>query len=341
MIVVMQPGATQAVIDQVVRRLRAFGFEVHISQGVERTVIGAIGEKTAEKVEQIAATEGVEKIVPILAPYKLAAREFKQERTIVEVAGVPFGGEQVPIIAGPCAVESEEQIIETAKAVKAAGASLLRGGAFKPRTSPYSFQGLAEEGLKLLALAREVTGLGVVTEVMDPRDVELVASYADMLQIGARNAQNFNLLIEVGKTSKPVLLKRGPSLSIGDWLMAAEYVISAGNPNVILCERGIRTFETETRNTFDLSAIAAVHELSHLPVIADPSHGTGKWKYVTPMARASVAAGADGVIVEVHPRPEAALSDGPQSLKPSVFEAMVKECDRVARAIGRWVLPAA
>jgi len=341
MIVVMQPGATQDVIDQVVRRLREFGFEVHISQGVERTVIGAIGEKTAEKVEQIAATEGVEKIVPILAPYKLAAREFKQGRTVVEVAGVPFGGEQVPIIAGPCAVESEEQIIETAKAVKAAGASLLRGGAFKPRTSPYSFQGLAEDGLKLLAIAREATGLGVVTEVMDPRDVELVASYADMLQIGARNAQNFNLLIEVGKAGKPVLLKRGPSLSISDWLMAAEYIISNGNPNVILCERGIRTFETETRNTFDLSAIAAVHELSHLPVIADPSHGTGKWKYVTPMARASVAAGADGVIVEVHPRPEAALSDGPQSLKPSVFEEMVKECDRVARAIGRWVLPAA
>lgn len=341
MIVVMQPGATQDVIDQVVRRLREFGFEVHISQGVERTVIGAIGEKTAEKVEQIAATEGVEKIVPILAPYKLAAREFKQGRTVVEVAGVPFGGEQVPIIAGPCAVESEEQIIETAKAVKAAGASLLRGGAFKPRTSPYSFQGLAEDGLKLLAIAREATGLGVVTEVMDPRDVELVASYADMLQIGARNAQNFNLLVEVGKANKPVLLKRGPSLSIGDWLMAAEYVISNGNPNVILCERGIRTFETETRNTFDVSAIAAVHELSHLPIIADPSHGTGKWKYVTPMARASVAAGADGVIVEVHPRPEAALSDGPQSLKPSVFEEMVKECDRVARAIGRWVLPAA
>ena len=341
MIVVMQPGATRELIDQVVRRLREFGFEVHISQGVERTVIGAIGEKTAEKVEQIAATEGVEKIVPILAPYKLAAREFKEERTIVEVAGVPFGGEQVPIIAGPCAVESEEQIIETAKAVKAAGASLLRGGAFKPRTSPYSFQGLAKEGLRLLALAREVTGLGVVTEVMDPRDVELVASYADMLQIGARNAQNFNLLIEVGKTNKPVLLKRGPSLSISDWLMAAEYIISNGNPNVILCERGIRTFETETRNTLDVSAIAAVHELSHLPVIADPSHGTGKWKYVTPMARASVAAGADGIIVEVHPRPEAALSDGPQSLKPEVFEAMVKECDRVARAIGRWVLPEA
>lgn len=338
MIVVMKPGATEDQIQQVIARLKEFGFDVHVSKGVERTVIGAIGEKTAEKIERLEATESVEKIVPILQPYKLAGREFKPEKSLVEVRGVVFGGDHVPVIAGPCAVESYEQFMETARAVKEAGASLLRGGAFKPRTSPYSFQGLAEEGLKIMAEARKETGLGIVTEVVNPRDVELVDAYADMFQIGARNMQNFTLLTEVGRTKKPVLLKRGLSGTVNEWLMAAEYVLSAGNPNVVLCERGIRTFETETRNTLDLSAVAAVHELSHLPVIVDPSHGTGKWKYVIPMARAGVAAGADGLIVEVHPRPEEALSDGPQSLRPEAFAQMMKEVDAVARAIGRWVL---
>ncbi|HLS90968.1 MAG TPA: 3-deoxy-7-phosphoheptulonate synthase [Limnochordia bacterium] len=338
MIVVMEPGASEEVIDQVIRRLREFGFDVHLSRGVERTVIGAIGEKTAEKIQQLEATPGVEKIVPILQPYKLAGKEFKSERSQIEVNGVVFGGTRVPVIAGPCAVESREQLLETARRVKEAGAALLRGGAYKPRTSPYSFQGLAEEGLKILAEAREETGLGIVTEVVNPRDVETVGRYADMFQIGARNMQNFSLLTEVGKTRVPVLLKRGLSATINEWLMAAEYIISAGNPNVILCERGIRTFETETRNTLDLSAVVAVHELSHLPVVVDPSHGTGKWKYVTDMAKAAVAAGADGLIVEVHPRPEEALSDGPQSLRPEVFQRMMESVDTVARAVGRYVL---
>jgi len=338
MIVVMRQGATEEQIEQVISRLKEFGFDVHLSKGVERTVIGAIGEKTAQKIEQLEATEGVERIVPILQPYKLAGREFKKERSLIEVSGVVFGGETVPIIAGPCSVESEEQIVETAIAVKKAGASMLRGGAFKPRTSPYSFQGHAEAGLRMLAAARAETGLPVVTEVVNPKDVELVESYADMLQIGARNMQNYTLLTEVGKAKKPVLLKRGLAATINEWLMAAEYIISAGNPNVVLCERGIRTFETETRNTLDVSAVAVIHDLSHLPVIIDPSHGTGKWQYVTPMAKAGVAAGADGVIVEVHPQPDKALSDGPQSLKPDVFAQMVAECHKVALAVGRRVL---
>ncbi len=338
MIVVMKAGASEVLINQVVKRLKDFGFEVHLSQGVERTVIGAIGEKTAEKVQQLEATDGVEKIVPILQPFKLAGREFKQEKSQISVRGVVFGGEQIPVIAGPCAVESYDQLMETARAVKAGGATLLRGGAYKPRTSPYSFQGLAEEGLEIMKAAREETGLGLVTEVVNPRDVEMIERYVDMFQIGARNMQNFTLLTEVGRTGKPVLLKRGLSATINEWIMAAEYVLSAGNADVILCERGIRTFETETRNTLDLSAVAAVHELSHLPVVVDPSHGTGKWKYVAPMARAGVAAGADGLIVEVHPRPDEAMSDGPQSLKPDVFTAMMKEVDTVARALGRKVL---
>lgn len=339
MIVVMKSGASQELINQVIKRLKDFGFEVHLSQGVERTVIGAIGEKTAEKIGQLEATEGVEKIVPILQPYKLAGKEFKQERSQIEVRGVVFGGDMVPVIAGPCAVESYEQMLETAKAVKASGATLLRGGAFKPRTSPYSFQGLGEEGLKIMKAVQEETDLALVTEVVNPRDVELVEGYVDMFQIGARNMQNFTLLTEVGRAGKPVLLKRGLAGTINEWLMAAEYVISAGNENVILCERGIRTFETETRNTLDLSAVAAVHSLSHLPVVVDPSHGTGKWQYVGAMAKAGVAAGADGLIIEVHPRPDEALSDGPQSLKPDVFDALMKEVDAVARAVGRWVLP--
>ncbi len=337
MIVIMEREATAAQIEKVAERLQAFGFQVHLSRGVERTVIGAIGDKTPEKIEQIEAMPGVERIVPILQPYKLAAKEFRPERTQVRVGNAVFGGDEVPVIAGPCAVESPEQILETARAVKAAGATVLRGGAFKPRTSPYSFQGLAEEGLKLLKEAGRATGLPVVTEVMNPRDIELVHEYADMFQIGARNMQNFSLLKEVGRARKPVLLKRGLSATVQEWLMAAEYILSAGNSQVVLCERGIRTFETETRNTLDLSAVAAVREHSHLPVIVDPSHGTGKWKYVLPMARAAVAAGADGLIVEVHPRPEQALSDGPQSLTPENFARMMEEVRAVATAVGRRV----
>jgi len=340
MIVVMRKGATEEEVQRVADRLREFGFAVHLSRGVERTVIGAIGDKKPERVQQIEAIEGVEKIVHILQPYKLAGREFHPEPSTVQVGSVTVGGPGLTVIAGPCAVESEEQILTVAEQVKEAGAHMLRGGAFKPRTSPYSFQGLAEEGLKLLALARERTGLPIVTEVMNPQDVELVASYADVLQIGARNMQNFPLLREVGRTDKPVLLKRGLSATIEEWLMAAEYVISAGNPNVILCERGIRTFETATRNTLDLNAVPVVKHLSHLPIIVDPSHGTGKWQYVIPMARAAVAAGADGLIVEVHPRPEEAVSDGPQSLKPDTFRELMREVSAIAAALGRQLIPA-
>ncbi|HEY8450061.1 MAG TPA: 3-deoxy-7-phosphoheptulonate synthase, partial [Bacillota bacterium] len=280
-------------------------------------------------------------VLPILKPFKLVSREFRNEPTIVEVGGVAFGGEEVPIIAGPCSVESREQILAAAEAVKNAGARLLRGGAFKPRTSPYSFQGLEEEGLKLLAEARERFGLPIVTEVMSPGTVELVARYADMLQIGARNMQNFYLLREVGRSGMPVLLKRGMSATIEEWLMAAEYILSEGNFNVVLCERGLRTFETATRFTLDLNAVPVVKELSHLPVIVDPSHGTGRWSLVTPMARAAIAAGADGLIVEVHPQPEEALSDGSQSLTPERFKVLVDEVTSVAAAVGRRVAPVA
>lgn len=337
MIVVMEHGAPKQSVDAVIRRLEELGFQTHLSKGTARTIVGAIGEKTPEIIDQIAAMSGVEKVVPILHPYKLASREFKEGNSRVDVGPVQFGGLELVIIAGPCAVECEEQLLAVAWACKEAGASMLRGGAYKPRTSPYSFQGLEEDGLKILALAREETGLPVVTEVVNPRDVELVAEYADMLQIGARNMQNFTLLREVGKSNKPVLLKRGLSATIEEWLMAAEYILSSGNHNVVLCERGIRTFETETRNTLDLSAVTAVKHLSHLPVIADPSHGTGKWRYVTPMARAAVAAGADGIIVEVHPKPDQALSDGPQSLTPANFAKMVQELRPLAQVLGRRV----
>lgn len=337
MIVVMEPGANHQQIDRVLHRLEELGFNTHLSEGVERTIIGAIGQRTEEKVYQIESIDGVERTVPISQPFKLAGKEFKAERSQVHVGPVVFGGEHVPVIAGPCAVESEEQILETAREVKAHGAHLLRGGAYKPRTSPYSFQGLEEEGLKLLAAARDETGLPIVTEVVDPRDVELVCEYADMLQVGARNMQNYGLLKELGQCEHPVLLKRGLAGTISEWLQAAEYIISGGNRNVILCERGIRTYETETRNTLDLSAVAAIRELSHLPIVVDPSHGTGKWRYVAAMARAGVAAGADGVIVEVHPRPEEAVSDGPQSLRPPIFGEMMRELRAVASAVGRRI----
>lgn len=338
MILVMQKDATDEQLQSVMKRLQDLGFKTHVSEGVERTIIGAIGEKTAEKLQQLEMMSGVERIVPILQPYKMAAWEFRGARSLVKVGQlgqVVFGGVQVPVIAGPCAVESPEQLYQTAAVVAAAGASMLRGGAYKPRTSPYAFQGMEKEGLQLLAEARRQTGLPFVTEVVNPGDVELVGCYADMFQIGARNMQNYALLRAVGLSDRPVLLKRGLSATINEWLMAAEYIMSSGNEAVVLCERGIRTYETQTRNTLDLSAVAVIHHLSHLPVVVDPSHGTGKWRYVLPMCQAAVAAGADGLMVEVHIRPEEALSDGPQSLRPETFTEMMTKLGPIASAVGR------
>jgi 3-deoxy-7-phosphoheptulonate synthase len=337
MIIVMNAKATEAQIDHVRKKLEQWGFGTHFSQGIERTIIGAIGPKRAGIMESLEAMDGVEKVVPILQPFKLASREFQKETTQVNVNGVIFGGTKLVIVAGPCAVENEEQMLETARMVKKAGASMLRGGAFKPRTSPYAFQGLEEEGLKILKSVSTEVGIPFVTEVVNPRDVDLVACYADMFQIGARNMQNFTLLKEVGRTKKPVILKRGLAATIEEWLMAAEYILSEGNFAVVLCERGIRTYETSTRNTLDLSAIPAIQRLSHLPILADPSHGTGKRHLVLPLSRAAVAAGADGLLIEVHPDPESALSDGPQSLNFSEFEALMNEIKPVAAAIGREI----
>jgi len=335
MIVVMAHGATEGEIEEVTRKLAKEGFTVHLSQGVERTIIGAIGDRTRIANMALEAIPAVEKVVPILEPFKLCSRAFRPENSVVHVGDLEIGGEEIQVMAGPCAVEGREQLLEAARFVKKAGATILRGGAFKPRTSPYAFQGLEEEGLKILAEAREQTGLRVVTEVVDPRSVNMVADYADILQIGARNMQNFFLLKEVARAGKPVLLKRGASATIEEWLMAAEYIMAGGNYDVILCERGIRTFESYTRNTLDLSAVPVVKHLSHLPVIVDPSHGTGKWRYVPPMARAAVAAGADGLIIEVHPCPSEALSDGPQSLRPDNFESLMTDIRVLARAVGR------
>ncbi|WP_406677283.1 3-deoxy-7-phosphoheptulonate synthase [Moorella sp. ACPs] len=339
MIIVMKPGATREQIEAVSERLVELGFKTHPIYGQEKTVIGAIGDKKALSSEAIINLPGVEKIVPIMKPYKLVSRELKETPSIVRVGGVPVGGRGLVVMAGPCAVESEEQLLSTARAVKAAGAQILRGGAFKPRTSPYAFQGLEEEGLKMLARVREEAGLPFVTEVVDTRDVALVAEYADAIQIGARNMQNFRLLKEAGATGKPILLKRGLAATVEEWLMAAEYILDSGNPNVILCERGIRTFETATRFTLDLAAVAVVKENSHLPVIVDPSHGTGSWRLVLPMARAAVAAGADGLIIEVHPDPARALCDGPQSLHPETFDRLMGELAPVALAVGRGLAP--
>lgn len=337
MIVVMNPGATEAQLEHVKKRLEEWGFGTHFSKGVERTVIGVIGPKKAGILESLEAMAGVDKVIPVLQPFKLASREFKNERTQVKVEDVVFGGSKIVIIAGPCAVESEEQMFETARMVKKAGASMLRGGAFKPRTSPYAFQGLEETGLRILADVRREVGIPFVTEVVNPREVDLVAQYADMLQIGARNMQNFTLLKEVGKTDKPVLLKRGLAATIEEWLMAAEYILSEGNYRVVLCERGIRTYETSTRNTLDLSAIPSIQRLSHLPVLADPSHGTGKRYLVASLSKAAVAAGADGLLIEVHPNPETALSDGPQSLNFTEFETLISQIGPVANAVGREI----
>ncbi len=337
MIVVMSVNATARQISDVIARIRAMGYDVHLSEGKERTIIGVIGRGRPIDKEQIALMDGVVQVMSVTHPYKIASREYHPDDTLVSLNGIEVGGPNLAIIAGPCSVESREQIIETAHAVKEAGATALRGGAFKPRTSPYSFQGLGEEGLRYLAEAREATGLPVVTEVMDPQLVPLVGQYADVFQIGARNMQNYALLHAVGESQKPVLLKRGMSSTIEELLMAAEYILSHGNMRVMLCERGIRTFETHTRNTFDINAIPALKHLTHLPVIADPSHAVGKWEYVESVAMAAVAAGADGVIVEVHPRPEEALSDGRQSLKPERFAEMVSKLRQLAPIVGRRV----
>lgn len=337
MIIIMKAGASDEQINAVADKLKKHGFGIHLSKGVERTVIGAIGDKRAIELETLAMLPGVSEIVPIRKPYKLVSREFKTEDSVIKInGGVRVGaGAPLCVMAGPCSVESRGQIMEIADLVKAAGARALRGGAFKPRTSPYSFQGLGEEGLKYLAEAKKKTGLPIVTEAMDTREVELVAKYSDVLQVGARNMQNFNLLKEVGKCGKPVLLKRGPGSTIEELLMSAEYILSEGNRQVILCERGIRTIETYTRNTLDLAAVPVIKKLSHLPVIVDPSHGTGKWDLVMPLALAAVAAGCDGLMIEVHPRPEEALSDGPQSLKPDTFAELMGQAKAVARAVGR------
>lgn len=335
MIIVMSQNATRQEIGNVEQKLSELGFKTHPIFGDVKTVIGAIGDKRLLNTHAISSMPGVENLVPIMKPYKLAGRELKQDPTIVDVGGVKVGGNEIIVMAGPCAIENEGTFIETASKVKEAGAKILRGGAFKPRSSPYSFQGLEEDGLKIMAKAREITGLKIVTEVVDTRDVELVASYADVIQIGARNMQNFRLLQEVGMSSKPILLKRGPAATIEEWLMAAEYVMAEGNSNIILCERGIRTYETSTRNTMDMSAIPVIKELSHLPIIADPSHAAGTWKYVGALSKGAIATGADGLIIEVHMDPPNALSDGPQSLRPAKFAQLMKEFEPVAKAVGR------
>ncbi len=335
MMIIMNMDATDDQIKTVMARIEANGFKIHYSRGDERVVLGVLGNNPSQIKEQLAYLPGIDRILPISRPYKIASRELVGKNTVFPLDGIQVGGDEVVIMAGPCAVESRTQLIETAQAVKEAGAQVLRGGAFKPRTSPYAFQGLGEEGLEILAEAHEVTGLPIVTEVMAPELVELVARYTDVLQIGARNMQNFALLHAAGESQKPVLLKRGNSATIEELLMAAEYVLSHGNNRVMLCERGIRTFETSTRNTTDINAIPVLKSLTHLPVILDPSHSTGNWEYVAPVARAGIAAGADGLIVEVHTHPEQAMSDGGQSLKPERFAEMVKQVREIARAVGR------
>jgi 3-deoxy-7-phosphoheptulonate synthase len=335
MVIVMKHNATAEEINSVVEHIESLGFRAHLSAGEERTIIGVIGDERPVEPEHFELFAGVERAVRILHPFKLASRDFHPEDSIVRINGISVGGNQVIVMAGPCSVESREQLMETAAAVKAAGAHILRGGAWKPRTSPYAFQGLGLKGLELLREARDAFHLPVVTEVTSPQDVTLVAQYADILQVGARNMQNFALLSAVGQVQKPVLLKRGLMSTVEELLMAAEYILSHGNLRVMLCERGIRTFEPSTRNTFDINAIPVLKSLTHLPVIGDPSHGTGKWELVTPVARAAVAAGADGLMIEVHPDPARALSDGAQSLKPENFARLVQDVRRVAEAIGR------
>lgn len=335
MIIVMQSSAGKDQIEYVVTRIRDMGYRPHLSEGEETTVIGVIGHSSPDQLASLEFLPGVDRMVPVTKPYKLGSRDFTPRDTVVEVDGVAFGAREVVVIAGPCSIESEEQLWETARAVKASGAKVLRGGAFKPRTSPYSFQGLGRTALEMLDRVRRELGLIVITEVLTPDDVELVAAHADILQVGARNMQNFSLLQEIGRSGHPVLLKRGMSATIEELLMSAEYILANHNERVILCERGIRTFESATRFTLDISAIPVLKHLTHLPVIVDPSHATGKWKFVAPVAKAAVAAGADGLIVEVHPRPEEALSDGPQSLKLDRFASLMSDLRPLAAAVGR------
>lgn len=338
MIVVMRNDATESDMDSVLARLSEYNLKGHLSVGEERTIVGVVGASIPPTLrEELEYFPGVSQAVRVTRPYKLTAREFHPHNTVVNVRGIDVGGNACVVIAGPCAVESEEQIMATARSVREAGANMLRGGAFKPRSSPYSFRGLGELGLKLMAQAREETGLPIVTEVMTPSDVDLVARYADVLQIGARNMQNYQLLEEVGRTDTPVMLKRGLSATVEEWLLSAEYIVAQGNSNVILCERGIRTFETATRNTMDINAAALVKRRSHLPVIVDPSHGTGKWYLVEPLSLAAIAAGADGVIIEAHPDPDRARSDGSQSLTLENFTTMMPKLHAVATAVGRSI----
>jgi len=339
-IIVLRPDATDEALRHLLKKLESKGLSAHVSKGTERTIVGVIGDTssvTEEEEDAIRVMTGVENVMRILKPYKLASRDFKTENTLIDVKGRVIGGKKIQVIAGPCAIENKTLIMNIAEKVKEAGAAFIRGGAFKPRTSPYSFQGLGEEGLRYLADAREETGLPVVTELMDPRDIEVMVKYADIIQIGARNMQNFRLLLEVGSVRKPVLLKRGLSATVKEWLMSAEYIMSRGNHQVILCERGIRTFETATRNTLDLSSVPLLKQLTHLPVVVDPSHGVGKWDLVPPMAKAAVAAGADGLLIEVHTNPEEAMSDGEQSLKTEAFSVLMKELKAVASAVGREI----
>ena len=338
MIVVFKKDATNEQIDHLIERVDKLGLKAMVSRGAERTIVGIIGPEDVVRIQPLEVFLGVEQVMPVLAPYKLVSREFKKEDSIVKINDdVAFGAKKLVTIAGPCSIESKEQLEAVAEAIKKCGALILRGGAFKPRTSPYAFQGLGEEGLQILKDVSDKFGIPTVTEVMDPRDVELVARYADALQIGARNMQNFNLLKEVGQTQKPVVLKRGLNATIKEWLMSAEYILAGGNFNVILCERGIRTYETATRNTLDLSAVPVVKQLSHLPIVVDPSHATGKWGLVAPLSKAAVAAGADGLLIEVHPNPEEALSDGPQQLLPDNFCTLMKELAAVAACVGRTI----
>jgi len=337
MIVVMKVGSSDKEIDGVVKRIESAGLKTHVSQGVERTIIGVVGQIFPELQDMLEMVHGVDEVIRVSKPYKLSSREFHPLDTTVKVGSVTIGSKEIVVMAGPCAVESEQQLFETANAVKAAGANILRGGAFKPSTSPYQFRGLGEPGLELLARVKKDVGLPVITEVMSTGDVEMVARYADILQIGARNMQNFSLLEEVAKTGKPVMLKRGLSATVQEWLLAAEYILAQGDGQLILCERGIRTFETYTRNTMDISVIPIIEKVSHLPIIADPSHGTGKWYLVIPMALAAVAAGADGIMVEVHPHPDQALKDGAQSLTFVNFQQLMSQLEHVAKAVGRHI----
>jgi 3-deoxy-7-phosphoheptulonate synthase len=337
LVVILQKNATDAQIENVVKHLEDYGFQIHKSTGTERTIIGAIGVKPNFDTRNISILDGVDEVYRVTTPFKLAGRSFQENNTIIKIKGVEIGGSHVVMMSGPCSVESEDQIFRLAKVVSESGAQILRGGAFKPRTSPYAFQGMGEEGLKLMRAAADEYNLLVITEVMQNEQIDLIYKYTDIFQVGARNMQNFSLLKELGKIDKPIMLKRGIAATIEEWLMSAEYILSGGNKEVVLCERGIRTFENYTRNTFDLSAIPVVHKKSHLPIIADPSHATGLRDQVPPMARAAVAAGADGLMIEIHHDPETALSDGPQALLPATYLKLMEELKLIAKAIGRTI----